>query len=567
MKLKICVISLALMLALLPVSLFSSCGLFDLKMERLNEPVVLSDEHGTRCTVVTPERATNTVLDCVERMNALAAGENAPLPVLPLETDTASTGEGRLEILVGKTNRAETKAVMEELAYGDWAVVLRGEKIVVVAHTRESLCAATAVLREELLRVEEDDNGGKRLVFVANCYYESGEDLLFTSQNPLSGYQIVCSSDTRAAAECLREEIKRVLGFDLPVIDAATGEREHEIVVGDIDRDICEEIEDSDLNAISYVLLAEDGKLLIGAPNNRILDAVSAFCHTYLENRYSDAVNFVEDHRSIEVAYVFQDGREEAPGSNIRVMSFNVLCELWDAAAVDYYTRANTAVAVIKKFLPDVVGLQEMSDSYHTAVTALFGEDYKIVDAKNEAGETNFSPLAYNTERVKLKRHGTKIFSSGDNTKLRLASWAVFEDRESGKRFAVVNTHWDLGEHRAYQMTQAAEMGDLVNWLREKYECPVITTGDYNARESEEPYQLYVKCAALSEASRTARRVGRVGHTVHLLGNPPLADSTRAIDHIFGTGDVEFLYYNLLVDQSILAASDHCPIYADVRLK
>lgn len=560
-------IALFLILATLASLLtLSACGGSE-RIEALDAPVVLSDAGGAYYTIVRPQALTNTVIDCMGLINALAAGENAPSLVLPTESDSEITGEGRREILVGKTNRAETKAVMDELAYGDWAVVLRGEKIVVAAHTRESLRAATAVLFEELLRIEEDENGTKRLVFVANCYYESGEELLFTSQNPLGSYQIVCSSDTRTAAERLQEALKHALGVDLPITDAAASEREHEIVVGNIDREICEKIEDSDLDAISYLLLAEDGKLLIGAPHDRVLDAVNAFCDTYVDNPYTDTLNFVAEHRSVEVAYAFQDGREEAPGSDIRIMSFNVLCELWDAAAADYHARANTAVSVIKQFSPDVVGLQEMSDSYHATVTALFGDEYEIVDATNEAGETNFSPLAYNTARVKLKKHGTRIFSAGDNAKLRLASWAVFSDRESGKRFAVVNTHWDLAENSANQMTQAAEMAELVNWLKEKYECPVISTGDYNARESEAPYQLFAESAALFEASRTARRVGRIGNTTHLLGKPPLADSTRAIDHIFGTGDAVFLYYNLLVDQSILSASDHCPIYADVRLK
>ncbi len=220
-------------------------------------------------------------------------------------------------------------------------------------------------------------------------------------------------------------------------------------------------------------------EILIGtAKSPKMLDAVSAFCDTYLHTFYSDTLNFAEGHRSVGVAYTFSDRLEMAPGSDIRVMSFNVLCELWDTKAADYHARANTAVAVVKKYAPHVVGLQEMSDNYHIKVKALFGEDYKIIDEKNEKGQTNFSPLAYNTEKVTLMDHGMQIFSQGNNTKLRLAAWAVFLDKDSGKQFVVVNTHWDLGENVEYRKVHANEMAQVVNKLKNKYKCPVITTGE-----------------------------------------------------------------------------------------
>lgn len=493
MKLKFRTLSLLLAVILLFCPLLSSCRSTGEEIDELDEPVVLCDASNAYYTLVTPENTLNSVLDCMERIKAYPATEGASL-VLAGESDQASDGAGRLEILIGKTNRAETKAIMNDLAFGDWAVVLEGDKIVVAGHTEADLRAATKMLCDKLLKVETDASGNQRLLYTANCYYRSENDPFFGEKNPLSAYKIVHNVETKAAAERLQAGLKEAFGIDLPIVSTAEGESKYEIVVGDIGRDICDNIKGSNLDEISYLLQAEDGKLLIGTKKSaKLLDAVDAFCDTYLHTFYSDTLNFAEEHRSVEVAYSFHDRVEMAPGSDIRVMSFNVLCELWDSKAADYHHRAPTAVAVVKKYAPHVVGLQEMSDNYHSKIKALFGEDYTIIDPKNERGETNFSPLAYNTKKVTLKEHGTQIFSEGNNTKLRLAAWALFEDKESGKRFVVVNTHWDLGGNPAFRTTHAKEMGDVVNQLKGRYNCAVITTGDYNTREDETQYRLFVE--------------------------------------------------------------------------
>ncbi len=40
----------------------------------------------------------------------------------------------------------------------------------------------------------------------------------------------------------------------------------------------------------------------------------------------------------------------------------------------------------------------------------------------------------------------------------------------------------------------------------------------------------------------------------------------KAIDHVFYSSDVEALFYNMLVDKILLDASDHFPVYADLKL-
>ena len=208
-----------------------------------------------------------------------------------------------------------------------------------------------------------------------------------------------------------------------------------------------------------------------------------------------------------------------------------------------------------------------MNEPWHTLFARL-DRRYKIIDSTNGKGKTNNSCIAYNTEKTKLIDHGVKIFSQGDRPHLRLANWGYFEDIDSGKKYVVVNTHWDIVEE--YVMTQATEMGKLVNELAAKYNCAVITTGDYNKKESSAEYKKFVELTGLRDSKYNSAVTGNVHGTSHgfsPLGTMPNTSSKESIDHIFGSDRVEFLYFTVMTDQIVLDNSDHCPIFADIKLK
>ena len=41
--------------------------------------------------------------------------------------------------------------------------------------------------------------------------------------------------------------------------------------------------------------------------------------------------------------------------------------------------------------------------------------------------------------------------------------------------------------------------------------------------------------------------------------------NNEAIDHIYVSDNAEILYYDTVVDKEALSASDHCPIYSDLK--
>ena len=542
-------------------------------VELLAEPIVLCDTSKSYYKVVRPDQTTDLVVSCMQQVCTLVRDlGNAKLKLNP-ETDWIKAGTDTssfTEILIGNTNRPETAEVMNSIDYDEYAIVVKNNKIVVAAHNKDTLAEATKFLCEKIMKVENGEDGkASKVTFIGNYYHKSDKTFFFTQDNPLANYKIVCnksSSNASKAAKALAEKVKRYFGVELTVVDASEPETELEIVIGNANRPICSKLEAVD--ELSFLMAVDGKKMIIGCNNDStIAMAIEKFCSLYVNGKYSNTMNFEKDFYEIDNSYVFADSPDTVTGTDIRVMSFNVLCELWADDARDYLPRVKTAAAVIDYYSPHVVGLQEISDKYHTSLNSLFGTKYKIVDAKTSRNETNFSPLAYNTEKVTLKDHGTKIFTKGNNTKLRLGAWAVFEDKATGKEFIVINTHWDLTGNTEYRMVHSNEMAQLVNELKAKYKLPVITTGDYNTKESEEQYTNFVEKASLHEAKHTAKIIKRNCKTTHSLGTALATGKADSIDHIFGTSDVEFLFFNILADKLVIDASDHCPIYADIKLK
>lgn len=272
---------------------------------------------------------------------------------------------------------------------------------------------------------------------------------------------------------------------------------------------------------------------------------------------------------SLSTAAAGEDGPGDAPalgkGANLRVMSFNILSEEWnDRTPVE--GRDQTVARTILHYAPDVVGLQEISANWYAVLPGRLAPAYEMVRRTNSSGQSNYTGMAYHKEKVKLLDSGTDPFSVGSGgSKIRLVTWGYFEKLDGGARFVVMNTHWCIRQEN--RLVHAQEMADLFAKYREKYNCPVISVGDFNAGQDNEAYQRYATRTGQKNARIDAAAIRRSIHTYHALGKQPPATPQSAIDQIFYTGDLTCLFYNVLVDPVILSASDHCPIYADFKLR
>lgn len=116
-----------------------------------------------------------------------------------------------------------------------------------------------------------------------------------------------------------------------------------------------------------------------------------------------------------------------------------------------------------------------------------------------------------------------------------------------GKTFSIANTHLDLKE--VNKMAQAV----FINELGDLYSRPLILVGDLNALPDSEPIKILEKVFVRNTASNIATY--------------PNIHPREEIDYIMvdKNTNFEWMVYKVLVDAN--KASDHLPVYAEIKLK
>lgn len=254
-----------------------------------------------------------------------------------------------------------------------------------------------------------------------------------------------------------------------------------------------------------------------------------------------------------------------AEGTDVRVMSVNMLVhmESWGGTPVE--PRAQMAEKFFEHYRPDVVALQELCGDWYKYLPDRI-EDYAFVhDGKTK---TN---MIYDKTAVTLVDHGYFEYDERDGSGCRAVTWGVF-DASGGERFAVTSTHFDLGSEDkkvAYRKAQIAQLAACVDDIADKYDCPVFVAGDYNVLEDEHygdgsDYVDLVRVTRTRDARYAAASVAADQDFVAL-------HSDNLWDHILIRGDADALEYAIVTEPFFrygeeLAMTDHYPIFCDFAI-
>ena len=263
----------------------------------------------------------------------------------------------------------------------------------------------------------------------------------------------------------------------------------------------------------------------------------------------------------------------------IAIMSSNV----WGNCPADrpIADRDDKMAKVYFRYLPDAIGLQECSVKLREEKINLFD---LIKDAYEEVPVTptndiknNFTPIVYRRDRLDLEDCGWHCFSGLNDKGSKSITWALFCDKSCGERFIHLNMHyfWTSDEPgREARISNSREMLAIVSELTEKYQLPIILTGDFNCCTHEPPIAAIVE-AGFEEARLCARQSvepfcslhpypeiddSDPRHITYPRGYMPGKDIDKSIDHIFVTPDITVKSYVTVVDNEALEASDHCPL-------
>lgn len=188
--------------------------------------------------------------------------------------------ESEYEILIGKTNRAESIMVYNTLRANDYAVTIVGKKIVIAAFTEEKLNEAVAYFAEKL-----QASDGNATLLAADAKIAKGTyelDAITVNGVPLSYYKIVYktggASSYKDGALALSAAILESFSYNLETSGDAAEETDYEIVFGGTTRGDSQTIADA-IHTLDYSITVSGNKVFVipGASDDAIEAVVTAF--------------------------------------------------------------------------------------------------------------------------------------------------------------------------------------------------------------------------------------------------------------------------------------------------
>lgn len=235
--------------------------------------------------------------------------------------------------------------------------------------------------------------------------------------------------------------------------------------------------------------------------------------------------------------------------------------------------RKRPMAATFQSLEADIVAFQEMeSFSRRGSGNVNLKRDYLLKEnpafAAAATGDARAfpptQPIFYREEKFALRDQGwfffsetpDRLYSRGfDGASPSFASWAIFETKEDGKRFRVVNIHPDAFSRRNRRASIALTAQRLEPWLAASE--TIFLLGDFNALHGSSLLRVFEDKGIVFPRQRGATL--HFSRGIHLFG---------AIDHIGGTDAALFRGKPQVFNRKTgpVWGSDHHPVFADVSL-
>jgi endonuclease/exonuclease/phosphatase family metal-dependent hydrolase len=256
------------------------------------------------------------------------------------------------------------------------------------------------------------------------------------------------------------------------------------------------------------------------------------------------------------------------------VLSYNIRLNTASDGKNAWPNRAETVAAVIKAH--DVAGLQEVLQSQLEDLQKLL-PDYDFVGAGRDDGKTRgeYVPIFFRRDRFEKKDAGHFWLSKNpdvpgskdwDAAITRMATWVILKDKQGGKEYLHINTHFDHVGKKARQES-ARIITDKAKSLFSS--LPAILTGDFNCPPTDLPY------AVITQEGEAMQWVDTLAGYTPERGQPTgswngfKAIENNRIDFIFLSRGVKTISSQILDPKtpSGLFGSDHQPIQAIVKIE
>jgi endonuclease/exonuclease/phosphatase family metal-dependent hydrolase len=250
----------------------------------------------------------------------------------------------------------------------------------------------------------------------------------------------------------------------------------------------------------------------------------------------------------------------------MRVMSFNIRNNRVDDGVNSWPKRCPVIARMWARVDPDVVGIQEDWPDQRATLAEL-APGFEFVGRGRDAdGGGPATALGYRSDAFECLESGDFWLSeqpdepgsrSFDSAISRKATWVRLREPD-GRTWLVVNTHLD---HRG-EVARAVGAQLIQRFVADRAGSDsAVVTGDFNALPDSPPLRMLLADGALTDGLAEVGERGPTFHRFTGVGN-------RRIDYILTSADVTVTGGGVVPDHDgPVYASDHFPIYADVRAR
>ena len=260
----------------------------------------------------------------------------------------------------------------------------------------------------------------------------------------------------------------------------------------------------------------------------------------------------------------------EVSAQNLSVMTYNIKLDYPKEGENSWTNRKPFFIAQIKFHAPDIFGVQEALPNQMKDMDSLLPQ-YSYVGVGRDDGkdEGEYSAIFYNNDKFKVLNSSTfwlsetpyQVSMGWDAVCNRICTYALFEDKASGKQFWMFNTHFDHVGVEARKNSATLIIQTIKDINTEK--LPVILSGDFNMEDTHESIQFIEQ--HLQDSKAIANLVfGPTGTFNNFEFNIPVI---RRIDYIFVSQSITVDKYAVLSDSwDCKYPSDHLPVFVTIKI-
>lgn len=168
---------------------------------------------------------------------------------------------------------------------------------------------------------------------------------------------------------------------------------------------------------------------------------------------------------------------------NLKVITFNIRCAD-DVPDNTIDERAPRLKKVLDKYDADVIGFQECTPNWLKHLENYYSDEYEIFNKYRAETNHESTPIMWKKDKFELVKKG--VFWLSDTPEEESNGWdeigcyrtclyAILREKESGKIFNFMNTHFGFGDKCQ------VDSAELINKYKQKIsEYPSFVTGDFN---------------------------------------------------------------------------------------